>query len=269
MVEIQKSDVEHILQAHKGNNIFERALNNATSDKNLIALLGAYVQFNSVFAPGVASLAGEIGVRQDIFREKTEPIEILGDRSAEVAAKIFFAAIDEYARRITHRMLAQKLLKSLTEGYDSAELNAIFSKNFYVRNAMTMVKRGYEVNKQVRDWELFKGMGFHMGSEILADNEFIILNNFLQEHFPGLVKYLEEHQSYAWVKIHTTVEAEHFESAVAGANLALKYYCGERSPEEVKHHVVSGLEDFSDIQTRFMKGMLEQSLKSKNHGGGE
>ena len=38
----------------------------------------------------------EIGARLHLFRDPCEAIEMLADRSVEVAAKVFYAAIDEF-----------------------------------------------------------------------------------------------------------------------------------------------------------------------------
>src|ERR1051326_6800646 len=94
---ITRADIEPIIHASQGDEHFTAALENAANEKELINLLCRYLQFNSVFGAGVANLAGEISSRQDLFRDREEKIYYLADRSVEVGADIFFAAIDEFA----------------------------------------------------------------------------------------------------------------------------------------------------------------------------
>ena len=120
---ISRSDIDSLLNSHTGNRKFFETLNKITDSDGLMRLLGQYIHFNSVFAGGAANLAGEIGVRQDLFRDLTEDLEVIADRSIEVAAAIFFAAIDEFGYRgtfhqRTHRSLAQATLKGMGNYFD-------------------------------------------------------------------------------------------------------------------------------------------------------
>jgi hypothetical protein len=72
-------------------------------------------------------------------------------------------------------------------------------------------------------------MGFHVGSEILADQEFTIIDAVLKAERPEMVRALEamkvevlgaNHNAYYWIRIHTGVEAEHFDAALKGVNNA-------------------------------------------------
>src|SRR5262249_23504728 len=113
--QISAGEVESILEAHCGNHAFAGVLRASAGPVGLVSLLHRYVQFNSVFGAGVANLAGQIAIRRDIFRDTDEPVIALSDRSTEVAASIFYAAIDEFGdptapHRPTHRTLAQALL---------------------------------------------------------------------------------------------------------------------------------------------------------------
>ena len=82
-------------------------------------------------------------------------------------------------------------------------------------------------------------MGFHVGSEILADQEFVIIDAVLKARRPEMVAALEamrvevlseKHNAYYWIRIHTGVEAEHFDAALKGVNNALRFYAGALEP---------------------------------------
>ncbi|MBV9501182.1 MAG: hypothetical protein JO138_17565 [Acidobacteriaceae bacterium] len=112
-------DAESILSDHAGTLLFVNALHGTKTGEQLLRVLGGYVQFNATFGSGVAHLAGEIGVRTDLFRDSDDPVAVLADRSVEVAA-VFFTAIDEFGDRIslarcTHCSLVQATIKGVAE----------------------------------------------------------------------------------------------------------------------------------------------------------
>src|SRR5262245_1534468 len=106
---ILNSDLEAMAAKHPGCGAFKQALWQIPNEGALFRTLSSYIYFNSVFGSGVANLAGEIGARHDLFRDTDEPVEIVADRSVEVGAHIFLAAIDEFGgngkTRCTHRTL--------------------------------------------------------------------------------------------------------------------------------------------------------------------
>jgi len=272
---IDQADLEPILQAHVGTHIFAEALAEIEDGQELVWSLANYIQFNSVFGSGVANLAGEIASRQDLFRDPDETIEITADRSVEVAAEIFFAAIDEFggnssSRRSTHRSLAQATLKGCGcfLSLSTVELNNVATLADSTQLAIRKVCEGYRINQAVDEPKLFRGIGFHIGSEVLADQEFNILDEFLCANYPALVEYLKktkvwingtENGSYVWIQIHTSVEADHFNAAVSGANLALRYYAGDQTQACIKAWILEGFREFSVVQTAFMKLLSKRS----------
>src|SRR5687768_19266 len=113
---IARADLEPVLQGHRGNQDLQRAFAEAGDPKQLLSVLGRYIQFNSAFGAGLANLSGEIAARRGLSREPQEPLRIAADRAAEVAADFFYAAVDEFDDRATpwrdtHRTLGQATLK--------------------------------------------------------------------------------------------------------------------------------------------------------------
>jgi len=279
---VARSDLEHVLASHSGNSIFEQALGRITNGEQLLRTLSDYIYFNSIFGSGVANLAGEIGARQNLFRDADEPAALIADRSVEVAAPFFFAAIDEFGgagHRSTHRTLAQATLKGAGcfLGYEGANLNRLAEPNLRTLTAMDKVRAGYAINQQVGEQELFRAIGFHIGSEVLADEEFNLLDGFLRAEYADLVEHLMrvrvsingvEVSSYHWIQIHTTVEADHFDAALKGANLALRYYVGAESPVRIKQWILDGFTEFAATQTAFMNGLMEQEPAGNLNLGG-
>ena len=164
-------------------------------------MLGRYIQFNSAFGAGLANLAGEIAARQGLFRDAQEPLRIVADRAAEVASDFFFAAIDEFDDRATpwrdtHRTLGQATLKGTGAffGYTPEQLNDVVRVNAATEAALSQVWEGYGVGTRLEEKRLFSAMGFHTGSEVLADQEFVIIDRALRRDRPDLVHALEAHE---------------------------------------------------------------------------
>jgi hypothetical protein len=274
LIQVSQEDLAPVLESHRGNAALESAFRHAASDpKALLSVFGRYIQFNGAFGPGLANLAGEIAARQSLFRDPDEPVKILQDRAAEVAADFFHAAIDEFddrmtAWRDTHRTLAQATVKGLGRffGYSPEQLNAVIHINRRTNEAMEMVSEGYGLAAALSDERIFHGMGFHTGSEVLADEEFTIIDRVLKEKRPDVVKGLEQmkveilgaqHNAYYWIRIHTSVEADHFDAAVKGVNKALRFYAGNQPLTTVKGWILDGFRHFADVQSAFMNGLRE------------
>jgi hypothetical protein len=270
---IEKADLEPFVAGHGGNRALVAAFEGAQSPEALLAVLGRYIQFNSAFGAGVANLAGEIAARQDLFRDPDERVLLLADRAAEVGADFFYAAIDEFDDRLTpwrdtHRTLAQATLKATAAylGFAPEDLDRVVHLNEATREGLRLVWEGYGVGSRLTDRQLFSGMGFHTGSEILADQEFTLIDRHLRESRAEMVRALEatkvelqgqKHDAYYWIRIHTGVEAEHFDAALKGANKALAYYAGSDDPQAVKAWILGGFAHFAHVQAGVMERLGE------------
>jgi hypothetical protein len=270
---IGRADLQPVLSAHRGNEALLSALEDASQPEQLLSVMGRYIQFNSAFGAGLANLAGEIAARQGLFQDPDEPLRVAADRAAEVAADFFYAAIDEFDDRATpwrdtHRTLAQATLKGLGTcfGYTAEQLNDVVRINQATRTAMDEVWNGYGIGARLDEQRLFSGMGFHTGSEILADQEFVLIDRHLRQRRGDLVRSLEalrvpilgqQHNAYYWIRIHTGVEAEHFDAALKGVNNALRFYAGTQVPETVKADILAGFSRFAAVQSAFMSALGE------------
>jgi hypothetical protein len=273
MSAITWEDLQPVLAVHQGAEALRIAVDGAGTPPHFLSVVARYIQFNSAFGPGLANLAGEIAARQGLFQDKDEPVRILADRAAEVAADFFYAAVDEFDDRATpwrdtHRTLAQATLKGLGTcfGYSDDQLNDVVRINPATRTAMDAVWEGYGIGARLDEPRLFSGMGFHTGSEILADQEFVLIDRHLRQRRADLVRSLEalrvpilgqQHNAYYWIRIHTGVEAEHFDAALKGVNNALRFYAGAQEPEAVKRDILAGFSHFAAVQSAFMSALGE------------
>jgi hypothetical protein len=261
----------HSLAAdHSGNRAFQESIEKTTSGAGLLRLMYHYADFNSVFAGGVANLAGEIAARRRLFLDPDETIGFLADRSAEVAALVFYAAIDEFGSvrggsSSCHRSMAQHTLRATAEffGVGPSDWSGIVKPSPATLKSAEAVLAGYCVNRTVDERELLRGLGFHLGSELLADQEFRILDAFLSDRHAGLVKRLQAYpagggrkrDAYQWVRVHTKVEAEHRDAGLRGISLALRYSAHFAPPDLVRQWICEGFLAFCNVQAAFMSNL--------------
>ncbi|GAB3382683.1 hypothetical protein [Lysobacter fragariae] len=241
-----------------------------------LRFLGRYTSWNGFFGSGVAALAGKIGRSRGCFIDTTQPIAALADRSVYVASFFFDAARDEFddrdtVHRDTHRCLAQSMLKGLIDfeagqqQLDDAAIVSLLQDPSWLADLNRHVATGYGVGSPDDLGNIFAGIGYHMGSELLADQEFTIIDRTLRELAPDLVAYLDgakvniagqEHRAYQWIAIHSGhgggAEADHFEWATQGARLAFRFV-PEKYHGPVRELLHQGFRDFARDHREFFQ----------------
>jgi hypothetical protein len=221
----------------------QNTLERLEGNEELLRFFARYASWNGRFANGVSALTALIGDQRELFMEKGLP-RAVADRSNFIASFFFDAARDEYddhinPNRDSHRCMAQASLLAMAEllGTGLDVLNEEDPPPLQEVNAD--VRRGYLGLSALAEGavqQVFSGMGFHLGSELLADREFSVIDKFLRSRHADLVQRLmrkkvqlagSEHRCYAWIGVHSGhgggVEADHFNFAVNGAREALRY----------------------------------------------
>jgi hypothetical protein len=214
--------------------------------RELLRFFVRYASWNGVFANGVTRLVSMIGADRELFREAGFP-RAVSDRSNFIASFIFDAARDEYDDHInpirdTHRCMAQASLIGMRDhfGLDDAVLDEPEPPALLALN--DAVFHGYAGEHGAAAGEVgrvFAGLGYHLGSELLADREFSMIDEFLRGQHDALVQHLMrttvelaggQHRCYAWVGVHSghggAVEADHFDYALGAARAAIGYLVG-------------------------------------------
>ncbi|MEQ9502765.1 MAG: hypothetical protein RIT81_38200 [Deltaproteobacteria bacterium] len=249
-----------------------------------VRVLANYTSWNGFFGAGVAALAGKIGRSRRMFLDPDQPIRAVADRSVLVASYFFDAARDEFddsttQQRDTHRCLAQAFIAGLikygaeAEGVaplaDVEQVNALLVEPEWLKSLNDQVAYGYGARGNDTALAVFRAMGYHLGSEVLADVEFSVLDEKLTAKEPALTAYLkntelevagEKHVPYAWLEVHSGhgggAEADHFEWAARGVERAFDYTPKDQH-EELRHQVVSGFEDFAKDHDEFFARVLK------------
>lgn len=236
--------------------------------------LSRYTTWNRCFGSAVAMLAGRIGGARSGFVDDGD-LPLLNDRSILVGSFFFDAARDEFndrdtKHRDTHRCLAQALVKGFLElqieakTLTLANARELLDEPMWLKVVQARVFSGYGDGYPVERPFLFRSMGYHLGSEVLADQEFTIIDRAMRKHLPAVVEQLltrkvriadEEHVAYQWLRIHSSlgnaVEADHFAWAIKGVHEAFRY-----SPlaehAALKDEVLAGFVDFAHDQRAFL-----------------
>lgn len=244
---------------------------------------GRYTSWNGFFGSAVASLSGKIGRARGIFLDPAQPILLLADRSVYVASFFFDAARDEFddrdsVHRDTHRCLAQSTLKGMLDfavgqGHavfaDPVAMNDFFHEPEWLRSLNSRVAQGYGSATADEQAALFHSMGYHLGSELLADREFSLLDAGLRAKAPEMVAALkaskvniagQEHVAYQWLAIHSGhgggAEADHFNWAVHGVELAFRF-TPPTLHSALKREVLAGFAAFARDHHTFFTLVLE------------
>lgn len=242
--------------------------------------LARYASWNGLFGSGVASLSGKIGRSQDLFLEEGM-LAPLADRSVLVASYFFDAARDEFddrdtEHRDTHRCLAQATLTGVvniakpnhSELADEA-LEQTLKAPFWLSALRERVAHGYGEGSADDYAGIFRAIGYHLGSELLADKEFSIIDASLKAHDADLVNELLEmevtiagqgHNCYQWIGIHSGhgggAEADHFDWAVSGADLAFKYV-PQKLHDALRRQLDAGYKAFAADHDEFFAKVLD------------
>lgn len=254
------------------------ALGRALADPiGRVRFLGRYASWNGYFGSGVATLSGKLGRCRGLFLDPDQPVHALADRSVYVASYFFDAARDEFddrdtVHRDTHRCLAQSTLKGLidfeaergrAELRDVEALNALLEPPLWLKALNDRVAIGYGAGSP-DDWPtVFTCIGYHLGSELLADQEFSIIDESLRQQAPELVEHLaattvqiagQAHVAYQWIAIHSGhgggAEADHFEWATQGARLAFRFV-PERHHADLRRQMHHGFLAFAQDHGEF------------------
>jgi hypothetical protein len=248
-----------------------------------LRFLSAYTAWNGLFGAGVATLAGKIARARGVFVDPGERVRAIADRSVLVASWFFDAARDEFDdrgtdHRDTHRCLAQALLKGVVLYHrahgpdalratfdDDVALDALLAEPAWLAGLNAEVARGYGLDTPDDAASLFRAMGYHLGSELLADEEFTAIDVALEAQDRALVEFLRRtkvdlagarHTPYHWLRTHSSrggsVEADHFDWAMQGVRAALQYVPPE-AHAALEARVLEGFADFAETHRRFFE----------------
>jgi hypothetical protein len=269
-------DVDHhnLLVEQKVNQLLAVAV--AGDPKPLLKFFGAYTSWNGYFAAGVTGLTAKITNARSMFMDPSAKYASVADRSSHIASFVFDAAREEYhdcnrGGRASHRALAQAFMIALTDALlpnqEAGSYNILLNEPNWLINMNRETPTHYlgDFKDSHNRFNVYAGIGYHIGSEWLADREFTIIDQLLAKHVPELRDKLRHariefmgrvHPGYAWITAHSgegdAVEQEHYAMAVRAAELALEF-TPEHDKEDAMTFLKLGIKQFADVHADFFK----------------
>jgi hypothetical protein len=265
-------------------NLFDRQINDENIEKTvelgakdpvkLYYFMQRYAYFNSYAGSLVARLASSIGISYQLFRQEDVLVADQADRGLEIASKVFAATVDEHAdagaQQVPHRTLAQATLKAIADysNLSDVELNLIAHTPDWLDKIVTDLIAGYQ--GKIDDIEaLVTALGFHIGSELLADREYSLIDKVVRytNRGTGFDAWLQGKQvevagkrlsPWYWIVVHgkhnsAGVEADHFQFALDALNLLAQYR--PESNDTILKWASKGFLDFANLQQRLFSDM--------------
>jgi hypothetical protein len=256
----------------------------AASPEGLYYFMQRYAHFNGYAGSLVARLASSIGISRDLFNQSGVSISDQADRGLDIAAKVLAATIDEHAdagaQQVTHRTLAQATMKAIGDYAELSDIerNKIAQTPDWMQPILVDTVSGYQ--GIIGDLQaLVTALGFHIGSELLADREYALIDKVVRHNNRGVGfdAYLHGKQveiggkrlsPWYWIVVHgkhnsSGVEAEHCQLGIDALNLMAQYR--PESADTILAWASKGFLDFADVQQRlFFQSEVElQTLKTR------
>lgn len=215
-------------------------------EEKLMFFLHCFVEYNMPFAAGVTGLVSVLHSSQNFHKQDY-------DSSADIASYVFGAAEDEYVdrdtgERITHKRLAQEFRRVASKllKVDWNNMETFLFSDRIVSGYTGKSYKAYEAN----------GIGFHIGSEVLASDEFNVIDKYLHEKWPDFVNDMKgveiigKKDAYCWLKIHTYFEEEHADLGFRAYDLGREYWKRSRKEDrdEFEKYAYAGVEEFAKLQ---------------------
>lgn len=231
---------------------------------SLLRFFHRFVLFNDALAARVPFLAGAIHLTTGLFIDSEADEEFCSQANGRVAALVAEAAVDEYrisdGEYLVHQYLSQKFFHGILDycGLTGPEFDRQAPVPVELRRMLDEARSIFLCDRT--DEEIFRALGFHVGLEFFADQEFNLIDSWLRLSQPGLVQSLEREtasgSAYQWLAIHTAVEIGHYRAGLAALEQALAYYHRPDKAPQMLAHIQAGFARFVDLQKRYYEAIL-------------
>jgi hypothetical protein len=256
--------VESAVESSPNKARLQQRLDSIQSDAALICFLHRFVLFNDALAARVPFLAGLIHLTPDLFVASDVEEAFCQQCNGRIAAFVAQAAADEYQmtdeQNLVHQYLSQQFFLGVLEHFGRG--GRLFDRGSPVPNRLRalLAEAREKYFAQRGPDQLFAALGFHVGLEVFAHQEFNLVDAWLKQRHPALVAHLRRDgrsgSAYRWLAIHTVVEITHYRAGLEALKLALDtYYRPDDRPRMTKR-IQEGLSSFIDLQGRFYEAIL-------------
>jgi hypothetical protein len=240
--------------------------------------LQRYAYFNGYTSSVISRLASSIAMSRYLFTDPKILVTEEADRGFQISAEIMIAASDEGSYGITHRELAQLLLRTAGDyaGLSIEDRNQFFQVPACLDEIVKDVMTAYQ-GTPGDAVSLIRAIGFHAASEMLGDREYALLDMIIryENEGVGFDRYLKEettpvpirghrYDPWCYVVIHgkhegSGAEARHFGHVLKALNMLVRYR--PESEQQIVEWVLEGYQAFVELQQRLFREMYRECLE--------
>ena len=261
--------IEAAIGSAPNNRLLRDRLDSIHAPEQLVRFLHRFLHFNDALAARVPFLAGWIHLNPDLFADPDDIEDFCRQRNATIAAHVAEAANDEYrmapGRNMVHQRLSQRFFRGVLDFY-RVDGDAFDRDHPMPPAVSTLLREARTRFFDDRDAAaVFAGIGFHVGLEFFANEEFNLVDAFLRERHPDLVAALKrdgeagEDAPYLWLSLHTVVEIGHYRAGIEAVRDAIRYCRPREAAPRFARDIMAGLDAFADLQRRFYQAVLTDS----------
>ena len=255
--------VEGAIAAAPNKELLQRRLDSIGSEQSLLCFVHRFVLFNDALAARVPFLAGAIHLTPNLFVDPAADEDFCRQSNGRIAAFVAEAANDEYLMRngeiFVHQYLSQLFFCGVLAHY-RVDGRAFDRKHPLPAQLGALLDEARSKFLQERSPEqIFSALGFHVGLEFFAHQEFNLVDHWLRERYPALVARLEEggaKSHYRWLAIHTVVEIGHYRAGVEALAAALTFFHRRDEAPRMFDCIKDGFAQFVDLQKRYYEAIL-------------
>ena len=259
--------VERAIAGASNRKKLQRQVDRIDSDDKLLCFLHRFVLFNDALAARVPFLAGLIHLTPNLFLEAQPGVGFCRQANGRIAAFVAEAASDEYRmtaeRNMVHQHLSQRFFRGALAHYgvDERSFDGLHPVPAVLNDLLEEARNKFFDRRGSE--EIFAGLGFHVGLEFFADQEFNLVDDYLRTSRPELVAGLEaddgESSSYLWLAIHTVVEIGHYRAGLQALSSALAFYPDAARRPMMAAKIREGFDAFVDLQSRYYEAILRDA----------
>jgi hypothetical protein len=259
--------IESFIRSAPNNAFLQAKLTVLDAPERLLLFLHRFLIFNDALAARVPYLAGLIHLTPDLFVDPETPCGFLGQLNGRIAAHVAEAASDEYrmsnGRNMAHQHLSQVFFRGALAFY-GPESPSSFEIRHPAPAAITALlaeaRSKFFVAPTTGD--IFAGLGFHIGLEFFANEEFNLVDRHLCARHAALVETLKRGgdgiNDYTWLSLHTVVEIGHYNAGLEAVREAVALYRDRAQAPQMAERIMDGLDAFSDLQQRYYKTVFAE-----------
>lgn len=265
VIEGLKESVQEAIERTPNHDLLQRRLEGIRTTDDLVCFLHRFLHFNDALAARVPFLAGRIHLHPELFSDPSDAEEFCRRRNAQVSAYIAEAANDEYRMapggNLVHQRLSQLFFRGVLRyfGVRGSDFDRAHPLPPQVEQLLEEARTRFFDDAKLET--VAQAIGFHVGLEFYADQEFNLVDTFLRNHHPALVESLMakadgEHAPYLWLSLHTVVEIGHYRAGLAAVQDVVRFCSPRELAPRMPRRILEGLAAFADLQRRFYESVL-------------